>query len=100
MQAISQQFFEGDLYKTPAYQCGKVGGGLMKLLGKIVVHSILQGGPGLPIFSPVIFNYLCKGNVEEMVASVTLQDCSLQMQDLINQVGGLTFIVNILVKHI
>ena len=30
-----------------------------KMIGKLVVTSIVQGGPGLPVFSPVAYNYIC-----------------------------------------
>ena len=30
-----------------------------KMIGKLVAMSIVQGGPGLPVFSPVAYNYIC-----------------------------------------
>ena len=57
----------------------------MKLVGTIIVDSILQGGPGVPIFSPGIY-YLAKGNVEEALKGLTLTDCSLQMKHVIEKV--------------
>lgn len=59
--AVSKQFFQGLDYRTPIYSSDVVAAGVMKLVGVMVVYSILQGGPGFPIFSPAVYNYLCKG---------------------------------------
>ena len=42
----------------------------MKLVDTIIVHSILQGGPGVPIFSPGIYYYLAKGDVEYILSTL------------------------------
>ena len=55
-------------------------------MGTIIVHSILQGGPGVPIFSPVIYYYLAKDNVEEALKGLTVTDCSLPMKHVIEKV--------------
>ena len=84
--AVSNQFFQGLDYRTPIYSSDVVAAGVMKLVGVMVVHSILQGGPGFPIFSPAVYNYLCKGDLQEAVKTMTTDDCSLHMQDLITKV--------------
>ena len=48
LQEISQQFFQGDTFKTPIYNSNMVVSGIMKLVGTVITHSILQGGPGFP----------------------------------------------------
>ena len=58
----------------------------MKIVGTIMVHSILQGGPGFPLLSPAVYNYLCKGNIEDTVKTVTAEDCSVQIQHVIKEV--------------
>lgn len=50
------------------------------------MHSILQGGPSFPIFSLAVYNYLCKGDLQEAVKIMATEDCSLHMQDLITKV--------------
>ena len=35
---------------------------LFEILGMLVSHSILQGGPGFPCLSPSVFSYLVSGN--------------------------------------
>lgn len=86
LAAITDSFFQGKEYRSPIYNSDTVASGLMKLVGTIIVHSILQGGPGLPIFSPGIYYYLAKGNVEEALKGLTVTDCSLQMKHLIEKV--------------
>ena len=81
-----QQFFQGLDYRTPIYSSDVAAAGVMKLVGVMVVHSILQGGTGFPIFSPAVYNYLCKGALQEAVKTMITDDCSLHMQDLITKV--------------
>ena len=76
--AVSKQFFQGLDYRTPIYSSDVVAAGVMKLVGVMVVHRILQGGPGFPIFSPAVYNYLCKGDLQEAVKTMTTDDCSLE----------------------
>ena len=83
--AVPKQFFQG-LDRTPIYSSDVVAAGVMKLVGVMVVYSILQGGPGFPIFSPAVYNYLCKGALQEAVKTMTTDDCSLHMQGLITKV--------------
>ena len=64
---ILTEFFHGDTYKQPIYNANMAGCGVMKLCGTIVVHSILQGGPGFPIFSPGIYHYISSGDMDAAV---------------------------------
>lgn len=86
LAAITDSFFQGKEYRSPIYNSDTVASGLMKLVGTIIVHSILQGGPGVPIFSPGIYYYLAKGDVEEALKGLTVTDCSLQMKHVIEKV--------------
>ena len=54
LATITDSFFQGKEYTSPIYNRDTVASSLMKLVGTIVVHSILQGGPGVPIFIPGI----------------------------------------------
>lgn len=86
LTAITETFFQGKEYCSPIYNSDTVASGLMKLVGTIIVHSILQGGPGLPVFSPGIYYYLATGNVEEAIDGLAVIDCSLEMRDFISKV--------------
>lgn len=57
VEVISQQLFRGDTFKIPIYNSNMVVSAIMKLVGTIIVLSILQGGPGLPVFCPSVYLY-------------------------------------------
>ena len=63
-----------------------VASGVMKLVGTIIVHSILQGGPGFPVFSSAAYNYLVTGDLHEAIKGIILKDCSIQMEHFISKV--------------
>ena len=83
---ISDEFFQGDEYKQPIYNSNMVACGIIKLCGKIIVHSILLGGPGLPIFSPGLYDYLVTGDIDTAVQKMTTKDCWMRIQSFINMV--------------
>ena len=61
-QVICEMFFQGGKYKIPVYSADIVASGLMRYFGTMIVHSILQGGPGFPVFSPSAYCYIATGN--------------------------------------
>lgn len=89
LSAINDTFFQGDDYRLPVYNSNEASSGSFMLVGKIIVHSILQGGPGLPIFSPGIYYYLAKGDVTEAITGLSIVDCSLEMRADIDMVSVL-----------
>ena len=86
LKVIADTFFQGDTYRSPVYNCDMVASGVMKLVGTIIVHSVLQGGPGFPIFSPGVYNYLAKGKLNEVMEAITIKDCSSHMEHFITKV--------------
>ena len=79
---IADTFFQGDTYRSPVSNCDMVASGVMKLVGTIIVHSVLQGGPGFPIFSPGVYNYLAKGKLNEVMEAITIKDIKTKIQDV------------------
>ena len=75
LQEISQQFFHDDTFKTPIYNSNMVVSGIMKLVGTVITHSILQGGPGFPVFSPSVYHYLATGDFDAAVQKISVNDC-------------------------
>ena len=61
-----------DVYKIPTDNSQVVASGIMKLVGTIIVHSILQGGPGLRIFSPSVYHYLATGDVDGAIQTLSM----------------------------
>lgn len=93
--AVSNAFFHGENYRSPIYNCDMVASGVMKLVGTIIVHSILQGGPGFPVFGPAVYNYLVTGDVQEAMKGLTIKDCSCQMAHFISMVRVQHFIITL-----
>ena len=87
LHLMSEEFFHGDYYKIPTYNSQVVASGIMKLVGTIIVHSILQGGPGLRIFSPSVYHYLATGNVDGAIQTMSINDCSLRIKSYITMVS-------------
>jgi len=84
LQKCIDTYFEGDAYKMPVYNVAN--GPILTVIGKIVVHSILQEGPGLPIFSPAMYNYLVTENVDRTLNVLTTEDCSIHVKYYIDEV--------------
>ena len=85
LQEISQQFFQGDTFKTPIYNSNMVVSGIMKLVGTVITHSILQGGPGFPVFSPSVYHYLATGDFDAAVQKISVNDCTVATKHFIDQ---------------
>ena len=73
LQLICKDFFHGDDFKSPIYNSEIVASGMTKLIGTIIMHSILQGGPGLPVFSPSVHHYLASGDIETIVQRISIR---------------------------
>jgi len=86
LQVISQMFFQGTNYKSPIYNADIVASGMMKYIGTIIVHSILQGGPDFPVFSPSVYRYLATGDVDTAMDSLNYGDCSEPVKNFIDKV--------------
>lgn len=66
--------FEGsDNQLFPVYSTGVIASGLLKVLGQVIVHSILQEGPGFPFLDPCIYHYICTSSVEEALQLMSLR---------------------------
>ena len=86
LNVISEMFFHGSDYKSPVYNADIVASGTMKYFGTIIVHSMLQGGPGFPVFSPAVYRYLATGDIDVAMETVTFRDCSESMKHFIGKV--------------
>ena len=74
-QVIGKMFFQGGKYKGPVYSADIVASGLMRYFGNVIVHSILQGGPGFPVLSPSVYCQTASGNIDAAVAKMNYGDC-------------------------
>lgn len=54
-----KHIFIGEPYrKSPVFSNELVVNGFFEVLGKMISHSLVQGGPGFPYLSPAIYWYL------------------------------------------
>ena len=73
----SQQYklFEGPPGRLmPVYSASLVFSGLIKILGKMLAHSIVQCGVGMPVFSPVLYWYMITGDVSRSLSYANPED--------------------------
>ena len=82
-------FFEGTTYKSPIYNADVVASGMMKYIGTIIVHSVLQGGPGFTVFSPSVYQYLSTGDFELAIKTANIGECPAHIKHFIDQVRKL-----------
>lgn len=86
LEVISNMFFHGSSYKSPVYNADIVASGMMKYIGTIIVHSILQGGPGFPVFSPSVYRYIATGDIDTAMVMLNYRDCSESVKNFIDKV--------------
>lgn len=86
LREISEVFFYGDKSKRPIYNSDIVSSGMMKLVGVIIVHSILLAGLGFPVLSRSVYRYLATGKTDEVVQNMTIDDCSARIRCYIQKV--------------
>ena len=93
MQRLAKQCGTLDLLEgrsgnlVPLHNYDLLSGGLFVLLGKMIVHSILNNCTGLPGLSPAIIAYLVSGSRDACVEQLTLVDIPDPVyQDKLSQV--------------
>ena len=85
LQVISEMLFQGTNYKGPIYNADTVASG-MKYIGTIIVHSILLGGPGFPVFSPSVYRYIATGDINAAMVMLNYGDCSEPVKNFLDKV--------------
>ena len=58
----------------------------MKNIGKMVVHSISHGGPGISIFCEAMYWYFVTGSGEAAADRVTVNECSERVKWYVEKV--------------
>ena len=86
LKEISEHFFFGEKSRRPIYNSDIVSSGMMKLVGTIIVHSVLLAGLGFPVFSRSLYRYLATGKTDEVIQNMTVDDCSLPVRNFIEKV--------------
>lgn len=65
---------------VPIYRSNNVLNGVFEVLGTMVAQSMIQGGPGFPYFSPIVYWYVATGDFQQGIAraSVDISDGILE----------------------
>ena len=74
LHRLSQIYFSGESRKVPLCNTDILISGLMKIIGTIIVHSVLHGGPGFPFFSSALYWYLATGSVDAAIQQLCFDD--------------------------
>ena len=59
---------------VPSHNYDFVSGGLFVIIGKMILHALLNNCNGVPGISPAVVSYLISGKRDAVVAKVSLQD--------------------------
>ena len=79
--------FDGDVrYLRPRYSAEARSSGLLKILGMMVGHSIMQDGIGFPYFLPVCYWYLA-GKEQKALESLSVKDLNEDVGFLVTKVN-------------
>lgn len=74
---VGLKMFQGPYERlVPIYRSDNVLNGVFEVLGKMVAHSMIQGGPGFPYLSPVVYWYIATGDLQQGVARASVMDIS------------------------
>ena len=75
MSNASLGFFEGCKgHLLPVHNYDFVSGGLFVIIGKMILHSVLNNCTGVPGLSPTVIAYVTSGNRDAAVEHITLED--------------------------
>lgn len=58
----------------PVMNMDAISSGCFKMVGKLLAHSVLNGGPGLPGLAPAITKYLVSGSITDAADFVSVND--------------------------
>ena len=67
--------FKGDATrKVPVFSNSHVLTGIFEIIGRLIAHSLIQGGPGFPYLAPIIYSYLSSGDLQTAVLKASYMD--------------------------
>ena len=71
----SLDLFEGTGgHLVPITNYDYLSGGFFVLVGKMILHSVLNACPGMPGLSPAVVSYLVSGNRDSCIEHIVLED--------------------------
>ena len=70
----------------PLYGVDAIASGCFEMAGKLIIHSILHGGPGFSGLAPAIVQYLCTGSLDKSKHLVTIEDLyDLELKEILEE---------------
>ena len=67
-------FKEDATRKVPVFSNSHVLTGIFEIIGRLIAHSLIQGGPGFPYLAPIIYSYLSSGDLQTAVLKASYMD--------------------------
>ena len=94
IESQSLKLFESPLNNLMfAYNQQALNTGIVKFLGKMVAHSILQNGPGFPCLSLAHYYYISTDDIGKSTAYASIADVrDLGLLEFINKVGRIRLV--------
>ena len=82
------KLFEGEAKRRlPLFRSEHVVSGIFEILGKMIAHSLVQGGPGFPYLAPVVYSYISTGDLQAALLHVSAVDvCDPTLSSIIERV--------------
>ena len=82
------KLFEGEAKRRlPLFRSEHVVSGIFEILGKMIAHSLVQGGPGFPYLAPVVYSYISTGDLQAALLHVSAVDvCDPTLSTIIERV--------------
>lgn len=71
------RLFEGrDSFILPMHNMDAIRAGMFKVAGRMITTSVINGGPGFPFLSPVLYKYLTSptGEIDNVLTEITKDD--------------------------
>ena len=76
-----------DSYLLPAVNHDAIICGHFKMLGRIIVHSVLQEGPAFPLLPPPVYYYLVHGTLEAAMPYMDINYLPARAKVIVDKVG-------------
>ena len=73
--------------RLPLFRSEHVVSGIFEIVGKMIAHSLVQGGPGFPYLAPVVYSYISTGDLQAALLHVSAVDvCDPTLSTIIERV--------------
>ena len=78
--------FEGEDYLLPCINHNAIIAGHYRMVGRMILHSILNEGPAFPFFPPQVYYYLVTGTIESALPHMDISHLPTRIRVLVDEV--------------